>query len=263
MERQRSPKLEPPATTCGPRRSEIRFAAGTVEGPPIAADARELREEDVAQLVHDLRDPLATIALETYVLDRKLANGDQSDARCTIARIIRNVEFLDRIVQDLVDSCAIGEGQFEIHRRPTDLRALLEQVIARVVSTRDCGRVILDAPFPITMPIDDLRIQRVVANLIGNALKYAPKSSGIVVQLEAGALAAQISVTDTGPGLSAAEMEYIFEKYRRGAGARGVQGHGLGLYVSKLIVESHGGKIGVERAGAGSRFYFELPMIST
>jgi len=263
MEHQRSPELELPAMPVDLRPAEPQFAMGSVDGSPVRTAEHGLREDDVAQIVHDLRDPLSTIALEAYVLDRKLAHGDHADVKSATVRIIRNVEYVDRIVQNLLDSCAFEAGHFELHRRPAELRALLEQVIDRVVSTHDGGRVALDAPFPITMPIDALRIERVVANLIGNALKHAPKGSRIVVRLEAGALAARISVTNAGPALTPAEREYIFDKYRRGPGAHGLDGHGLGLYVSKTLVEAHGGRIEVDSVeGAGSRFSFDLPMIS-
>ena len=270
MERQRL-KADP-FTRRATQLSEPRFASGTIEAPPLRADDAAsdagteggdggMCEEDVAQIVHDLRDPLATIALEMYVLDRKIAIGDHSDVRSTSARIIRNVEFLDRLIQDLLDSCCAAEGHFEIHRRPTELRALLEQVIARAVPTRDRGRVILDAPYPLMLQVDDLRIERVVANLVGNALKHAPPSSPIIVRLEAGALAARISVINGGPPLPAEDAAHIFDKYRRGSGARCIDGHGIGLHVSKQIVEAHGGRIDVDSLdGVGAQFYFELPV---
>lgn len=269
MEHQRDPKLGSPAPAKLSRRSDPRLVADLVDladpadlaqCPPEPRDERGLREDEVSQIVHDLRDPLATIALEAYVLDRKLAQGDHSDGRHAVARIIRNVEFLDRIVQDLLDSCAVGDGGLQICRRPTELRALIERVIDRIVSTREGGRVLFEAPFPVTMSVDELRIERVIANLIGNALKYTPKDGRIVVRLEVGALAARISVTDTGPGLGPADQARVFDKYRRCASAGGRQGSGLGLYVSKAIVEAHGGTIGVQSTeGEGSQFYFDLP----
>jgi signal transduction histidine kinase len=259
MDPQQSPKRAASGSTSARPTAEPCFATGTAELPPLTI-AHVLREDDVVQIVHDLRDPIATIALETYLLDRKLANGDHLDVRSITARILRNVEYLDRIVQNLLDTCAAGEGHLELHRRPTELRALLEHVIDRAVSSRDYGRVVLEAAAPVTVMADDLRIGRVVANLIGNALKYPPPDSKIVVRLEAGSLAAQISVTDAGPGLSPEEAEHIFDKFRRGSNAQGRDGCGLGLYVSRVIVEAHGGRIAVDRSPiGGSRFHFYLP----
>ena len=127
------------------------------------------------------------------------SDHDLAEWRAALGRVTHNVDFLDRMIQDLLDSCAIQARQFAVVRRTTELRALLEQVIERVVSTRDHGRVFLRAPSPVLLAIDDLRIERVVANLIENALKYAPKVSGIVVRLDVDSRFACVSVTDAGP----------------------------------------------------------------
>jgi signal transduction histidine kinase len=133
-------------------------------------------------------------------------------------------------------------------------------VIERVTTTRDRRRVFLRADEPLTIDVDDLRIERVVANFLQNALKYAPQHTGIVVRLDHLPDRACVSVIDAGPGLTADDALHVFDKYTRTASARAHEGTGLGLYVSKRIVESHGGSIGVESVqGAGSRFFFELP----
>jgi signal transduction histidine kinase len=220
-----------------------------------------LREEEVAQIVHDLKNPLSTIALEVGLLEDELPHGERSNTRQALARINRNVEFLDRMVQDLLDLCALDVGRLELHRRPTELRAFLEQTIDRVVPRRDRGRVSLHAREPLITSIDGLRIERVVANLLQNALKYAPKVTGVVVGLASLNHAVRVSVTDVGPGMTPAEAGYVFDKFRRGATAGGREGSGLGLYVSKRIVEAHGGRIDVTSVlGAGSQFFFELPV---
>jgi signal transduction histidine kinase len=221
-----------------------------------------LREDDVAQIVHDLKNPLSMIALETCLLDDRLAHGHPSDTHDALARITRNVHFLDRMVQDLLDLCSLDAGRLELHRKPTELRMLLEQTIDRVVPTRDRGRVSLHAEEPLTTSIDDLRIERVVANLLQNALKYTPKITGIVVGLTAMKDAIRVSVTDAGPGMTPAETGYVFDKFRRASTAGSREGSGLGLYVSKKIVEAHGGRIDVTSVqGAGSQFFFELPAV--
>jgi signal transduction histidine kinase len=237
-----------------------RFPHGTREIPmPLARNEAGLRAEDVAQIVHDLRNPLSTIALEACLLDAKLIGVVNADARRAVGRITHNVAFLDRMVNDLLDLCSIDAGRLVIHREPRELRSLLQVVLERVISTRDRGRAILEAPTPVIVAIDELRIERVIANLLQNALKYAPKSE-IVLRLDVTGEQASISVCDAGPGMTADEVTYVFDKYRRTAAALAHEGLGLGLYVSKKIVEAHGGRIGVEsRHGAGSRFYFELP----
>jgi len=217
-------------------------------------------EDLLEQIVHALKSPLHTIALEIGLLDNKLASGD-AEIRAGLARISRNVSFLDRMVWDLVDSCSIASGYFEIRRRPTELRALIARVVDRVVSTRDSGRVWVEASPPLTLPIDELRIERVVANLLQNALRYTPQSSLIGIRLAVGDGCGRISVIDGGPGITVGEAERVFDRYRHTLSGAAHDGSGLGLYVSKRIVEAHGGRIGVDSVeGAGSRFYFELPM---
>jgi signal transduction histidine kinase len=235
-----------------------RFAAGTREIEKLPDI--DPREEAVAQIVHDLKNPLSTIRLEAYLLDDKLARGERDDARATLARIQHNISFLDRMVHDILDSCSIEAGKLELHRAPTDIRILLEQVVDRAVPTRDRPRVFLETDGTATLAIDDLRIERVVANLIANALKYAPACTGIVVRLEINPGGVRVSVIDAGTSMTPAEMSVVFEKYRRGHATSSHDGSGLGLYVSREIVEAHGGRIDVECArGIGTRFFFDLP----
>jgi signal transduction histidine kinase len=244
-----------------------RFARGTDRVPRIdpneivrdAGDAA--RDEVIEQIVHDLKNPLWTIALETGLLEETAADGGHAEILPALKRIARNIAFLDRLVLDLLDAASIAAGHFEIRRTPTDLRALLDETVARVVATRDRGRVALEASCPLTLTIDGLRIARVVTNLLGNALKYAPPPGRIVIRLDVDHDAGRISVIDSGPGMTAEEASYIFDKYRRTDSARAHEGSGLGLYVSKQIVEAHGGTIGVDSVlGVGSRFVVALPM---
>ncbi len=233
-----------------------RLARGTQELTPIRDDER-LIEDDVAEIVHDLKSPLSAITLEAILLEDKLQRGNQIDGLHSVARIAHNVAFLDRLVLDLLDVCSIASGHLEMHRSATDVRALLERVIDRVVATPHRARVILDACDPFMLVIDELRIERVVANLLDNALKYTPSTSDIVVRLAETRAGVCVSVIDAGLGIAAAQREHIFDRHRRAS--RGRNGYGLGLYVCKKIIEAHGGTIGVESSHSGSRFFFELP----
>lgn len=244
---------------------EPRFALGTgqMDRLRVMEEERGLRQEDVAEIVHDLKNPLATIALETCLLDHRIANGEYNDLQSAVDRIKHNVVYLDRMVLDLLDLCSLDAGRFEIHRRPTDLRDLVVQIVHRAVATRDRDRVFVEAPLAISLDLDDLRIERVIANFLQNAMKYAPAPTGVVVRLDRYSSAVCVSVTDAGPGIMPSDRQHIFEKYHRNASARGCEGYGLGLYVARKIVEAHGGRIGVDSVhGVGSRFYFELPLPS-
>lgn len=236
------------------------LAVGTIPTPVTASGTLAVAEpDDLAAIVHDLKNPLAAIALDAQLLGSE-PDLDVAAVAASAKRIARNCAFLDRLVHDLLDLCAIDAGKLDLYRTPTELRALVEGVLDRVVSTRDEPRLVAYVSERVTLEIDDLRIERVIANLLQNALKYAPPASAVVVRLEVTAACARLSVIDAGPGIPPEQQAAIFDRYRRGAPSHGGDGHGLGLYVSKRIIEAHRGRIGVESVhGAGSRFFFELP----
>lgn len=242
-----------------------RLAAGTLELDP--REVREARDEpgllveQVLQVAHDLKSPLQTIALEASILQHRLAAYEPIDAAPALDRIIANVEYLDRMLHDLLDACSPEQTRKTLALAPTDLRTLLEIVVERSVASRDRARVFIKAERSAVVVVDDLRIQRVVANLISNALKYSPLAGGVIVRLDVYKHRCIVSVVDAGAGVTPAEASYIFDKYRRTRSARISEGSGLGLYVSRQIVEAHGGRLDVEcLRGAGSRFFFELPL---
>jgi signal transduction histidine kinase len=242
-----------------PRRPQ-RFPAGTHEMVPIRdLDTQRLVEDDVAEIAHDLKSPLGAIALEATLLDDRIVHSDRINGLRSVMRIQQNVAFLDRLVQDLLDVCAMNNGNFKLRRAPVELRALVEQVVERCAGPAR-ARVFIDAPQPVDLDVDELRIERVLGNLLDNAIKYAPQSTAIIVSVAVEDHRVCVSVIDAGPGIAAADLPFVFDRYRRAVGSQASAGCGLGLYVSKKIVEAHGGTIGVESApAAGSRFHFELP----
>lgn len=229
---------------------------------PIAGGAPSAQEDDFAGLAHDLKGPLSTIAIEAATLQFALAGVGGKAVDDALARIARNVDFMDRLIADLLDVTLLEAGHFAIHTRTVELVGFLASVIERSVPTRERARILLAQHPPIAIPFDELRIARVVANLMGNAIKYAPRGSPIRIEVQRGDGIARVSVVDVGPGLTDTEARYVFDRYRRTrtAAARH-DGSGLGLFVSRKIVEAHGGRIGVSPAGTGSRFFFELPLV--
>jgi signal transduction histidine kinase len=224
----------------------------------------ERSSDDVAMIVHDMKNPLNTIALETYLIDKTLAEdtgASSAKMRLGLARINQNVAFLDRMVHELLDAAAIDAGSFALSRRPVDLCSLLDQVVGRMVASSDRPRVVVDARDHLIVTIDAMRIERVIANLIANALRYARDDTRILVKLARGPAGMRISVCDLGPGLTAHEIACVFDRYRR-VEALAHDNTGLGLYLSKQIIEAHGGAIGVDSiVGVGSHFFFDLPAV--
>jgi len=228
--------------------------------PEATAEQAPLIERDVAAIVHDLKSPLSAIALEATLLHEKLARNDRVTAGRSVERITRNVAFLDRLVLDLLDACSLETGHFRLRKERIELGQFLTEMIERLVRETDRERIYIDIPHPIEVTMDPHRIERVVANLLDNAIKYAKRSAPIVVRATSCMGRVCISVIDEGPGISDAELPFVFERHRRAESSAGRFGNGLGLYVSKRIVEAHGGQIAVESiANVGSRFSFELP----
>ena len=216
-------------------------------------------EDEVAEIAHDLRSPLGAIALEATLLEERLEDTDITNRGRALCRIQRNVAFLDRLALDLLDVCAASRGELALARAPTELGALLDRVIHRVAeSARE--RIFLDMTDPVIANVDGHRIERVVANLLDNAIKYTRVPAAIVVSLACDGPEARIAVSDSGPGIDATDLPHVFERYRRAESSRGTRGTGLGLYASKKIVEAHAGTLGVASVrGMGSRFFFSLP----
>jgi signal transduction histidine kinase len=242
------------------RRTKLAEGSGQYVRIALVADLVPTGD-DLAQIVHDLKNPLSSIALDADLLEAAGARCGAFDAQRSIARIRRNLQFLDRLVYDLLDACTLSNGDLALRRVPCELGSLVASVIERSVPCSERYRVMLADSEPIEVLADAVRIERVVMNLLDNALKYTPPCGGIVVRMSKDDRHAQLSISDAGPGLSSAERRVVFEPYRRVSTSAGRIGTGLGLYVSKQIVEAHGGSIGVESMrGLGARFFFELPL---
>jgi signal transduction histidine kinase len=225
-----------------------------------ANEALDLRDEFLAMVSHDLRNPLNAIALNTQLLERLVSSGDPR-----LVRISRSLDSsiiqMQRIISDLLDVAAIEAGKLSVQLQPGDARSPIEEAVetSRSVSTEKS--ITLDAgigPDPLLARFDHGRIVQVLENLIHNALKFTPKGGRISVEGRRTDRVAEIRVRDTGPGLQPEEISVIFDRFRQ-VEKRGRRALGLGLYISRSIVESHGGRIWAEsNPGEGSTFLFTL-----
>lgn len=223
--------------------------------------APSLRDEDVVAIEHDLRGPLAVVALEVAMLEDKLPVPARPEARRSLTRIARNLAFLDRMLHDLLDLAAIDAAKLTIEWEPVELSGLVADVIERVVSSRDAPRVVVETAGVLVVGGDSPRLERVICNLVQNALKYTPRASRIEVRVEQRDDYARVSVIDSGPGLPPDLARRVFERFTRSPSTSHHEGAGLGLFVSRKIIEAHGGRIGVDSVfGKGARFFFELPL---
>lgn len=224
------------------------------------------REDVLAVVSHDLRNPLNTITMSANVLQLMLASaGDEAQQRKQIGIILRAVQRMDHLIRDLLDMASIHKKRISVEPRPTQLLPLLKEVFelhqgaaseAGLVLRQDLG--VED----IKVSCDHNRLIQALSNLLGNAIKFC--ADGDTVTLAAERLDGEviISVADTGPGMPEGELAEIFNPYWTTA-TQGTPGTGLGLSTTKTIVEAHGGRIWVEsELGAGATFFFTLPVAS-
>ena len=239
------------------KRAEERIAEA--EG---AAD--RLREEDeiknafLRAVSHDLRGPLAAILGLANTLEREDISLPDEDARDLASRIAENARKLDRIVADLLDLDRLERGALTAALAPLDVGATVRELVAGsdVVAGR---RLDLDTA-PLTIPADAVMVERIVDNLLRNAVRHTPGDSRIwvrVERLEGGAL---LMVEDDGPGVDVDDRLAVFEAFRQGTGPSLAQGVGVGLAVVSRFARLHGGRAWVEdRSGGGASFRVFLP----
>jgi two-component system, OmpR family, sensor kinase len=232
-------------------------------------DAVKVRDEFLSIASHELRTPLTSLKLQTQLLGRYLDKGalrsltDEKLKKMT-STFDHQLSRLTSLVDDLLDVSRISSGRLTLNRERTDLGELVEQVIARFIPELQMEgiSVNIEKKGNLVGYVDRLRIEQVVANLISNARKYAPKmpievclsgseKSGFVV----------LSVKDRGIGIAEEDQPRIFQRFERVSSDKNISGLGLGLFITSQIASAHGGTIRVEsKIGQGAKFIVELPV---
>jgi two-component system, sensor histidine kinase and response regulator len=242
-------------------RSEAERAAQRMERLALEAEgATRARDELLAAVSHDLRNPLGTIYTSaTLILEAGLAQ-DVLERQIHIIR--RSAQRMNRLISDLLDASRMEAGGFAVRPAPESATALIQEaaeLMGPLASEKDQRvEVRIEEGLPPVMA-DRSRVLQVFSNLTGNALKFTPRGGRVRLAAEAAGDGVRFAITDTGPGIDAEHLPRIFDRFWQGV-AGGSEGAGLGLTIAKGIVEAHGGSIGVESTvGAGTTFHFVLP----
>lgn len=230
-----------------------------------AREEQRLRTQLLNNVTHDLLSPLSPVLLQMKILERPDAGlGEKATHSLQIIR--RNLDQVKRLGEDLKDFANLEAGRFRVDHDPVDLAPLALQAAESFQATAQAGGVALSAECPAPLPVlgDRGRLTEVLYNLLSNAIRFTPQGGTVRLRAVAQAAAARLEVVDTGRGLEAAEIALLFRPFsqvhqRSEAKERGT---GLGLYVSRSIVEAHGGRIGVVSTGRGhgSTFWAEVPL---
>jgi signal transduction histidine kinase len=225
-------------------------------------EALQVKDQFLSIVSHELRTPLTSIKGYAQMLRRKLE--DSPDDQRFANNIDAQVGRLSRLVDDLLDVTRFSRGQFELTVERTDIRSALEDVVVRfrVVASNHTFRLALDEG-SFEGDWDRDRLEQVMNNLVGNAVKYSPIGGEIIISTRHENDHLVVAVRDHGVGIPEADQKHLFDRFFRGSAENtDIKGLGLGLYVSQRIVEAHGGTIGATSTpGEGSEFFFTLPLL--
>jgi PAS domain S-box-containing protein len=240
----------------------IRGAIACLADVGAMHEVQAQREDLLRAVSHDLRNPLQIVLLQAERLQRLLAGAAHAKERHAAERIAQASRQMGVMIRDLVEAARMESGRLVLQRQPVELRPLVERLLAQSAGALDVARVRVDVPSDLPpADADPARLERVLVNLVGNALKYSPEGGEVRVGAEVRDGAVVVSVADRGLGIAPEDLPRVFERFFRGQRTQKADGLGLGLYIVQLLVEAHGGKAWAESTvGEGSTFRFTLPM---
>jgi signal transduction histidine kinase len=225
-------------------------------------DAAEAARRDlVAAVSHDLRTPLTALRLMADAIEDGLVDRDALGRY--LATMRTHVAALGSLIDDLFELSRLEAGDLEWSIRQVELTALVDEAVAAMRVEAEAKGVAVEAelpPLPRLARADPERLQRVLFNLIQNAIRHTPADGSVTVRAEAAGDWVEVEVADTGEGIAGGDRARVFDPFVRGDAPRTRGGAGLGLAVSRAIVEAHGGRIWLADSDAGTRVRFVIPV---
>lgn len=227
-------------------------------------ELQQLRQDTIDLIVHDLRHPISSLLGVVKILEMVLPEEVLQANREILNIANLNCEHMQLMVDSLLDIARMEAGEAQLRLDAVNLQHLIQEVIDKTTIFKEMQNIAIHFSIPAGLPTivaDGEKINRVMANLLNNAIKYTPRGGQIMVAAKSQNGHVQVSVTDTGPGVPPNERERIFDRFAQISGEFLRTGFGLGLAFCRLTVEAHGGQIWVESGNndIGSRFVFTLP----
>ncbi len=242
------------------QRALAKESARLAQALQVQEAAVHLRDDVLAIVAHDLRNPLDRIAASVaLLLDDTLA----AESRPRLLAVVeRTVAAMNRLVRDLLDAASIDSGRLALDRRAVDLTQVLESACEAFHAQATAAKLRLEWHVSGTFIVyaDQGRVMQLLSNLLSNAIRLTPAGGRLDVRAELAGELVQVSVSDTGRGISPDDVPFLFERFWQGM-REGRGSAGLGLAIARGIVEGHGGSIWVEsEVGRGTTFFFTLPI---
>ena len=228
----------------------------------VMDDAERMRRDLIAAVSHDLRTPITSLRLLTDAIADDVVDGPTK--RAYLGQMSTHLDAMSALIDDLFELSRLEAGDIKWSVEQVQLDELVGETVDAMRAQADARSVQVRAELPAGLrPAhgDPEKLQRVLFNLIQNAIRHTPADGSVVVRARPAGDAVEIEVSDTGDGIAAEEREHVFEPFFRGGSqaARPSNGAGLGLAISRAIVEAHGGRIWLEDAPTGTRVRFSLP----
>ncbi len=225
----------------------------------ISKQAIRARDQLLAVVAHDLRNPLSAITIKATLMRKSSALDKIHSHASGIESISMQMEHL---IRSLLDATSLESGRFTIQRTPCAVTDLLNETTNVFASLASSKSIQLETSFSdefYTLQADKERLLQVLSNLLGNAIRFTPEGGKIKMSAQKEGQGVRFSVSDNGPGIALVNMPRLFERFwKSGIGQK--QGTGLGLFIAKGIVDAHGGKIWAEsELGRGATFHFVIP----
>lgn len=226
-----------------------------------AQRATVARDEILGAVSHDLRNPLAAISLCARALSSETPGQDRREI---VGAIVESAGMMNRMIEDLLDVATIDSGHFQVDPSPQAVEPLLDRVIEMTSGAANEGHIDVRCTMPPSLPylnVDPTRFVQVLANLVGNAVKFTDSGGSVIVSVQSNGDHAVISVRDTGVGIPEEHLPHLFDRHWHARRTARTAGTGLGLAIARGIVHAHGGRIWVDSTeGVGSTFSFTVPI---
>lgn len=216
------------------------------------------QQDFIAMASHDLAGPVTVVRARAQLMRRRKAYDEDS-----VDAIIEQTSRMDRLLNDLRELVQLEAGWLPLDSQPADLAGLVREAIERAQLQTTIHQISLTAPAEQVIGAWDCnRLEQILDNLLGNAIKYSPNGGAVAIEIALSGDRAHLSITDEGQGIEAEEIPRLFERFYRGHQVSGPTGLGFGLYITRMLVEAHGGFISATSTpGVGSTFTLTLPLL--
>lgn len=222
---------------------------------------QQQKDDFISIASHELKTPITSLKASLQLLSKMKDHINPVLFPKLLEQATRNMAKITTLVDDLLDMSKLNQGQIELKKECFNIKRMLEKSVGYLQDSLQY-ELVLNGDMELMVYADEHRIEQIIVNLVNNAIKYAPGSRQIYVDVENKGDVAKVTVRDKGPGIPAERLPHLFDRYYRAdPSGKQVSGLGLGLYISSEIIKRHGGAIGVESVeGHGSSFWFTLPL---